>query len=59
MGRWFAACPGDLQVQLLKRATDVVLYQLEVEADQMWSVAKRKTNEQWSWIALDALTPRS
>jgi insertion element IS1 protein InsB len=52
----FAACPDDLHVRVSHRPTDVVLRRLEAEADEMWSFVKKKTNEQWIWIAMDATT---
>lgn len=52
----FAACPDHLHAQLLARPTAVVLRQLEVEADEMWSFVGKKANRQWLWIAMDAKT---
>jgi insertion element IS1 protein InsB len=49
----FAACPDDLHVQVLPRPIDVVLRQLEAEANEMWSFVKQKGTQQWIWIALD------
>src|SRR5262249_42353568 len=56
MVKRFAACPDDLHVRIPHRPTDVVLRQLEAEADEMWSFVKKKANKQWSWIAMDATT---
>ena len=56
MVQCFAACPDDLHVQLPQRTTDMVLRRLEAEADELWSFVQRKTNKQWVWIAMDAIT---
>src|SRR5215510_15121338 len=56
MVQCFAACPDDLYVQLPQRPTDVVLRRLEAAADELWSFVQRKTNKQWVWIAMDAIT---
>jgi hypothetical protein len=42
----FAACPDHLHVQLPNSPTDVVLLQLEAEADELWSFVQRKANRQ-------------
>ena len=52
----FAACPDHLHVQLPVSPTDVVIRQLEAEADEMWSFVQKKANKQWIWIAMDAKT---
>ena len=52
----FAACPDHLHAQLPVSPTDVVLRQLEAEADEMWSFVQKKANKQWIWIAMDANT---
>jgi insertion element IS1 protein InsB len=52
----FAACPDYLHVQLPGRPTDVVIRQLEAEADEMWSFVQKKANKPWIWIAMDANT---
>ena len=52
----FAACSDHLQVQLPNSPTDVVLLQLEAEADEQWSFVQRKANRPWMWIAMDATT---
>lgn len=52
----FAACPDHLYVQLPVSATDVVIRQLEVEADEVWSFVQKKANKQWIWIAMDSKT---
>jgi insertion element IS1 protein InsB len=49
----FAACPEHLHVQLPVSPTDVVIRQLEAEADEMWSFVRQKANKQWLWIAID------
>jgi hypothetical protein len=43
----FAACPEPLHVQLPVSPTDVVIRQLEAEADEMWSFVQKKANKQW------------
>jgi transposase-like protein len=45
MVKRFAACPEHLHVQLPVSPTDVVIRQLEAEADEMWSFVK-KANKQ-------------
>jgi insertion element IS1 protein InsB len=52
----FAACPEHLHVQLPASPTDVVIRQLEAEADEMWSFVGKRANTQWLWIAMDAKT---
>jgi insertion element IS1 protein InsB len=52
----FAACPDHLHVRLPNCPTDVVLLQLEAEADEMWSFVGKKANKQWIWLAMDAKT---
>jgi insertion element IS1 protein InsB len=52
----FAACPEHLHVQLPVSPTDVVIRQLEAEADEMWSFVGKRVNKQWIWIAMDART---
>jgi insertion element IS1 protein InsB len=56
MVKRFAACPEHLHVQLPVRPTDVVIRQLESEADEMWSFVGKRANQQWIWIAMDART---
>ena len=52
----FAACPEDLHVRVPQRPTDVILRQLEAEADELGSFVQKKANKQWVWIAMDATT---
>jgi insertion element IS1 protein InsB len=52
----FAACPDHLHVELPREPTDVVIQQLEAEADEMWSFVETKANKQWIWMAMDAKT---
>jgi insertion element IS1 protein InsB len=52
----FAACPDHLHAQLPVSPTEVVIRQLEAEADEMWSFVQKKANKQWIWIAMDAKT---
>jgi insertion element IS1 protein InsB len=51
-----AACPEHLHVQLPVSPTDVVIRQLEAEADEMWSFVGKRANKQWIWIAIDVRT---
>ena len=50
----FAACPNHLHVQLPAKPTDVVMYQLEAEADARWSFVTKKANKPWLGLAMDA-----
>jgi len=50
----FAACPDHLHVRRLAGPTEVVIHQLEAEADEMWSFVGKRANKQWLWIAMDA-----
>ena len=52
----FAACPDHLHVRLPAGPTEVVIHQLEAEADEMWSFVGKRANKQWIWIAMDANT---
>jgi insertion element IS1 protein InsB len=52
----FAACPEHLHVQPPAGPTEVVIRQLEAEADEMWSSVGKRANQQWIWIAMDART---
>ena len=52
----FTACPEHLDVQLPVSPTDVVIRQLEAEADELWSIVQKKAYKQWIWIAMDAKT---
>ena len=52
----FAACPDHLHVPRPAGPAEVVLHQLEAEADEMWSFVEKKANKQWLWIAMDATT---
>jgi IS1 family transposase len=52
----FAACPEHLHVPWHVTPTDVVIRQLEAEADEMWSFVGKRANKQWIWIAMDART---
>lgn len=36
--------------------TDVVMRQLEAEADELWSFVGKRANKQWIWIAMAART---
>jgi insertion element IS1 protein InsB len=48
------ALPDHLHVQPITSQQDVLIQRLEVEADEMASVVKKKAHKQWIWIALDA-----
>jgi insertion element IS1 protein InsB len=50
------ALPDHLNVEPVSRTQDVVIQRLEVEADEMQSFVKKKENQQWMWIAMDAKT---
>jgi insertion element IS1 protein InsB len=52
----FAACPEHLPVRLPVSPTDVVIRQLEAEADERWSFVRQKAHKQWIWIAMDVRT---
>src|SRR5918997_6145906 len=52
----FAACPDHLHVPRPAGPAEVVLHQLEAEADEMWSFVEKKANQPWLWIAMDATT---
>ena len=52
----FASCPAHLHVRLPASPATVLLYQLEAEADEMWSFVQKKANKQWIWLAMDATT---
>jgi insertion element IS1 protein InsB len=52
----FAACPDHLHVRRPAGPTEVVIHQLEAEADAMWSFVGKKANKPWIWIAMDAKT---
>ena len=51
-----AACPEHLHVQLPVGPTDVVIRQLEAEADELWSFVGKRATKQWIWSAMDART---
>ena len=48
--------PEDLNVHLPTQLNGVLLYRLEVEADETWSFVGKKANRRWTWLALDATT---
>ena len=50
----FAACPDHLNVRLPTSPSNVLIYKLEAEADEMWSFVQKKANKQWIWLAMDA-----
>jgi insertion element IS1 protein InsB len=52
----FEALPDHRHVQPIAASHDVIMRRLEVEADEIWSFVKQKTNKQWVWIAMDKQT---
>src|SRR5918992_5172998 len=52
----FEALPDHLHVQPVTCKQNVMIQQLEVEADEMASFVRKKANKQWIWIAMDAQT---
>jgi insertion element IS1 protein InsB len=52
----FEALPDHLHVQLVTCTQDVIVQRLEVEADEMASLVKKKANKQWIGLAMDAKT---
>jgi insertion element IS1 protein InsB len=52
----FASCPDHLHVRPPASPDKVLIYQLEAEADEMWSFVQKKANKQWIWLAMDAST---
>jgi insertion element IS1 protein InsB len=50
------ALPEHLHVQPIAYTHDVMIQRLVVEADEMNSFVKKKANQQWIWIAMDAET---
>jgi IS1 family transposase len=53
----FAELPDDLNFKPRQtRNGRILLYSLEIEADEMWSFVQKKDNKQWIWIALDVQT---
>ena len=56
MAERFTAAPEHLYVQPLASTQRVILHRLEAEVDELWSFVGKKTNRQWVWIAMDALS---
>jgi IS1 family transposase len=56
MGERFTAAPEHLYVQPTVGTQRVILHRLEAEVDELWSFVGKKTNRQWVWIAMDALS---
>jgi insertion element IS1 protein InsB len=52
----FAACPDHLHIWRPAGPTEVVIQQLEAEADEMWSFVGKRANKPWIWMAMDAQT---
>jgi hypothetical protein len=48
------ALPDHLHAQPITCYGDVMIQQLAVEADEMASFVRKKANEQWVWITMDA-----
>jgi len=54
IGELYDSLPKDLNLKLPNRVgSQVEIFQLECEADEMWSFVGRKENKQWVWIAID------
>jgi insertion element IS1 protein InsB len=51
-----ASGPTHLPVRLPASPAKVRIYQLEAEADAMWSLVQKKANTQWIGLAMDATT---
>jgi insertion element IS1 protein InsB len=56
MVEYFAACPDHLHIWRPAGPTEVVIQQLEAEADEMWSFVGKRANKPWIWMAMDAQT---
>jgi insertion element IS1 protein InsB len=56
MGACFNAAPEHLHVQLPHGPREVLLRQVEAEADEMCSFVKQKANKHWLWLAMDRTT---
>jgi hypothetical protein len=52
----FEALPEHLKVEPVTCTRDVMRQRLEVEADEMASLVKKKANQQWIWLAMDVKT---
>jgi insertion element IS1 protein InsB len=52
----FAACLDHLHIWRPAGPTEVVIQQLEAEADEMWSFVGKRANKPWIWMAMDAQT---
>jgi hypothetical protein len=52
----FEDLPDHLNVQPITGNADVMIQRLEVEADEMASFVKKKSNKQWIWLAMDVKT---
>lgn len=50
----YARVPKDLSVQVPPDSLGLILERLE--ADELWSFVKKKKNQVWIWLAIDALT---
>jgi IS1 family transposase len=47
--------PEDLNVKVIHR-NKLILFNLDIEADEMWSFVGNKKNKKWIWLALDPNT---
>jgi insertion element IS1 protein InsB len=56
MSARFQAAPEDLHAKPAADAPAVILQRLEAELDELWSFVGKKTNRQWVWVAMDAIT---
>ena len=48
--------PDDLNFQPRVETDKLLIYSLESEVDEMWSFVGSKSNKQWIWIAMDAVS---
>jgi IS1 family transposase/transposase-like protein len=51
-----AELPDDLNFESLKVGNNVEIFNVDMNADEMWSFVGKKENVQWLWIALDVET---
>lgn len=52
----YAAAPEDLNARVPKSAQNVIFHCMNVEVDELQSFVKEKSNKQWLWLAMDAVT---
>jgi IS1 family transposase len=56
MVKCFQAAPEHLHIQSTVGMQVVILYRLEAELDELWSLVGTKANRHWVWLAMDATT---